>query len=218
VGRVADSRAAKRAGERLLTARGSIRGLWNSLSLGWSFDDLTEYLEAGFATIPEEMRGRVLGIVASTCAVVVEQDRDRAPAPEAGDTEGKFVVEKTERGVVAPAGGDRMWGVLDGQRYCVLLSHDPIDDPGGEKRWHVSVSNEAHLGAGHDVPTWRDFVAIVHQVRPGVPFVVGIPPRNMWMNKNPNVLHALETRDVLLVRRWEAEAAAVRGTEAAVPS
>jgi hypothetical protein len=213
--RIADSRAAVRAGERLLAVKGSIRGAWEGLGLGWTFDQLMDYLKGGgYGSIPEDYHGQVLGIAASVAVVAVEQERDRQmPEPQESGT---FVVEKRESGVVGPFGGDRLWGSLNGQRYCVLLSRDVFPD--GDPRWHISVSNEAHLQRGHDVPVWRDFVAIVHQMRPGVPFVLGIPPSNMWMNKNPNVLHALEVKDEALIREWRRHADAVRGTDAATPS
>lgn len=214
--KIADSRAAVRAGERLLTVGGKLRAAWNTLGLGWSFDDLMEYLKPGLDTmsIPREDHGKVLGMVSTAVILAIEQDRDKGDREPVSQGD-EFVEEKRESGVVGPYGGDRIWGSLRGQRYCVLISHDVI---GREKRWHISVSNEAHLAKGHEVPVWRDFVSIVHQLRPGVSFVIGIPPQNMWMNKNPNVLHALETRDAHLIAEWRRNADAVRGTEAAVPS
>jgi hypothetical protein len=44
----------------------------------------------------------------------------------------------------------------------------------------------------------------LHALRPGVPFVLGIPPRSWWMNIHPHVLHAWETRDWLLIDQWRA--------------
>lgn len=216
MGRISGSRAAVRAGERLIAARGSIRAAWDSLGLGWSFDDLSAYLRGadGYDDIPDELRGKMLGIAAGVVILAVEHDRDRQHGDVAAGA--TFEVVRKEEGVVAPHGGDRMWGTLNGSTYCVLISRDPVGE--GDLRWHISVSNEAHLQAGHDVPVWRDFVAIVHQLRPGVPFVVGIPPRHMWMNKNPNVLHAVEVRDEGLIAEWRRNAAGVAGTDAAVPS
>lgn len=208
---IENSRAAVRAGEKLVAVGGSLRKAWNTLDLGWTFDDLIAYLHRSLGAIPEQHRGKVLGLVAGTVIVAVEQDRDhRGPRFEASD--GTFKVEKREQIPV----GERLWGVLNGERYCVIVSRDRFGAE--DERWHISVSNERHLLGGHDVPTWRDFVAIVHQLRPGVPFVLGIPPRNMWMNKNPNVLHAIEVRDSGLVAHWQINAAQVAGTDAAMPS
>lgn len=204
----------------MLAAGGSLRGAWEGLGLGWSFDDLRSFLNPGLEHIPEAERGDALGLIASTAMAAVEQDRDRND-DDAGPRDGTFRVQKREQGVVAPFGGDRLWGTINGENYCVLISHDLMHRDlvkGEQRRWHISVSNERHLRRGHDVPTWRDFVAIVHQLRPGVAFVVGIPPRNMWMNKNPNVLHAVEVRDEVLMAEWRRNAEQVQGTDAAVPS
>lgn len=216
--RIGDSRAAVRAGERLLSVGGSIRKAWESLGLGWTFDDLMDYVDRPLEQVPEEARGSMLGLVASSVIVAVEHDRDRGDRPEPNGG-AELVVEKREVGAVQPHGGDRLWGSLNGSRYCILMGREPVAPSAPDDlRWHISVSNEAHLQRGHDVPCWRDFVAIVHQLRPGVPFVLGIPPRNLWMNKNPNVLHAYEVKDPALIEHWRINAEAVRGTDAAVPS
>jgi hypothetical protein len=71
---------------------------------------------------------------------------------------------------------------------------------GEDFRWHISV-------AGEDaVPKWRDLVAIAHAIKPGVFFVVGVPPRSMWMNVNPNTLHLMELRDPNLEHNFEENA------------
>lgn len=109
---------------------------------------------------------------------------------------------------------------LNGDVFTAILSHDEYGKRmPPDMRWHISVSREDDMRAGNDdVPVWRDFVAIVHHLRPGVPFVIGIPPRNQWMNANPNVLHVYETRDVPMIENWKANAGAVKGTRAAEPS
>lgn len=45
-----------------------------------------------------------------------------------------------------------------------------------------------------------------HDLRPGVPFCMGVPPRLWWMNVHPNVLHLWETRDDGLIEEWRANA------------
>ena len=217
--KIAKSRAARRTAEKHIAAGGNLRRQWEALDLEWSYDDLIEFISEKIDKDRRLNRGELLGMSATVAALAVEQDRDRRAAPDVdGEHDGIFRVEHTEKGVVMPHAGDRMWGTLNGRRYCVLMSHDPMHADPEERRWHISVSDEAHLKGGHDVPVWRDFVAIVHQLRPGVPFVLGIPPRNQWMNKCPNVLHALETRDELLIAEWRIEGDQVRGTDAAVPS
>lgn len=98
-----------------------------------------------------------------------------------------------------------------GRTFRVCLSRDPmgLDDQGvPDLRWHVSVSQ---VGS-NSVPQWRSLVAIVHALRPGVPFIVGIPPESWWMNVHPGVLHAVETRDVNLIAQWRFEAQGHRPT------
>lgn len=63
-------------------------------------------------------------------------------------------------------------------------------------RWHVSVSRQDR------VPSWDEFVRTVHQLRPGVWFVCGIPPENYWMSVHPFVLHAWEMCDGELRGHW----------------
>lgn len=90
--------------------------------------------------------------------------------------------------------------------YSVIASRDNIStiDEIPDLRWHVSVA----LSTG--VPRWSDFVAIVQEVRPGVMFCVPMPPRQFWINVNPNTLHVWETKDERLERMWREEGMAVR--------
>lgn len=100
---------------------------------------------------------------------------------------------------VVTVGGDELR-----ETYNVLVSRDPIED--GDPRWHISVT-------GHeDVPRWRDLVAIAHRLRPGVCFVVGVPPRSWWINVHPNCLHLWETKDGNLEALWRLEAQGHRPT------
>jgi hypothetical protein len=66
----------------------------------------------------------------------------------------------------------------------------------GDERWHISIS-----GPGR-VPTWSEIAETCHELRPGVPFVLGVPPRSMWMNVHKDVLHALETKDDAMLEQW----------------
>jgi hypothetical protein len=94
-----------------------------------------------------------------------------------------------------------MWDArLDTRRYHVLRSRDNIrtaEVP--DWRWHVSVSGE------RGVPRWRDLVAIGHELRPGVCFVVGCPPKSWWINVHPHCLHLYETKDENLIAQWRFE-------------
>ncbi len=87
------------------------------------------------------------------------------------------------------------------RRYHFIRSRDNIGGDGvPDWRWHVSVSGE------RDVPRWRDLVAIGHKLRPGVCFVVGVPPRSQWMSVHPHCLHLYETKDAALQAQWRFEA------------
>lgn len=70
----------------------------------------------------------------------------------------------------------------------------------GPLRWHISV-----CGPGR-VPTWEEIVEVAHALRPGVPFVISVPPRSMWMNVHSDVLHLHETGDEALIEEWRANA------------
>ncbi|HEX6786652.1 MAG TPA: hypothetical protein VF076_05610, partial [Acidimicrobiales bacterium] len=67
-------------------------------------------------------------------------------------------------------------------------------------RWHLSLSHEQR------VPTWEEIRDACHELRPGVTFSVGIPPRSMWMNEHDHVLHAWETVDPALYEEYRTNA------------
>lgn len=94
-----------------------------------------------------------------------------------------------------------LWADMpDGTRYSVIVAREPVPSAMPDYRWHVSVAGE------DDVPPWRDLVAIGHRIRPGVPLVVGVPPRSMWMSVHEHCLHLWETKDHALVEEWRANA------------
>lgn len=121
---------------------------------------------------------------------------------------------------VIPPNAERIWVKLDGAIYSVLLSFDDLGWAPSDGRWHVSVSKNEHLERDdcHDVPVWRDFVAIVHFIKPGVTFSLPIPAASMWMNKNPNVLHAYQMKDYNLEAEIRSAADIVRGTQYGEPT
>lgn len=82
---------------------------------------------------------------------------------------------------------------LVGREHCGGRLTDPL-------RWHISVQGPSR------VPSWEEMVDIAHNVRPGVPFVISVPPRSMWMNVHPHVLHLWETGDVALIEEWKVNA------------
>lgn len=88
-----------------------------------------------------------------------------------------------------------------GQLFA-LVSRDEIAP--ADWRWHVSL-RYGNPGENGRVPTWEELVDAGHALRPGVCFVVGVPPRSWWMSVHPHVLHLYETRDGNLVEQWRAE-------------
>lgn len=70
------SSAPQDAGEqRLLAAKGSIREAFDGLDLGWTYEDVWDYLEGSptFQTMGDE-RGKVAGLVMGFAIVAVERE------------------------------------------------------------------------------------------------------------------------------------------------
>lgn len=87
----------------------------------------------------------------------------------------------------------------EAEGLSVLMGREPFpDDP--RPRWHVSIQHDER------VPSWNEVTEVLHHVRPGVPFVLGVPPRSWWMNVHERVLHAWETRDRPLIESWRQNA------------
>lgn len=82
---------------------------------------------------------------------------------------------------------------------AALVGREPIGGV-GEPRWHVSVQHRDRI------PTWDELVGAAHDLRPGVVFAIGVPPRSWWLNAHPNVLHLWETRDEGLVAEYRLNA------------
>jgi hypothetical protein len=82
------------------------------------------------------------------------------------------------------------------------MGREPVGD---DMRWHLSV-RYGDPGVNGRVPGWDELVQAAHELRPGVVFVVGIPPRSWWINVHPHVLHLYESRDEPLVAAWRDEA------------
>jgi hypothetical protein len=79
------------------------------------------------------------------------------------------------------------------------LSQDFDHDP--DLRWHMSMVGPER------VPTWNEMAEACHTLRPGVVFVMGIPPRSWWVNVHDDCLHAREVRDDRLTDAWRSERA-----------
>ena len=79
-----------------------------------------------------------------------------------------------------------------------ILSRDEIAP--GDERWHLSVTARGR------VPTWDELAGAAHDLRPGVPFVAGVPPRSWWINIHEHCLHLWEMHDDALTDQWRSEA------------
>lgn len=88
----------------------------------------------------------------------------------------------------------------------VLISRD-LGLNEADPRWHISVSYSDHI------PDWEEMVQIAHNLRPGVFFVIGVPPENMWMSAHPYALHLWETTDEGLIAEWKRNARGPRSQE-----
>lgn len=87
----------------------------------------------------------------------------------------------------------------DRLKLAALLGREPY--PGEvDLRWHISVS------CPDDVPPWSSLAKAGHDLRPGVAFCIGVPPRSMWVNLHPNVLHLHELRDQPLIASFRENA------------
>lgn len=81
-----------------------------------------------------------------------------------------------------------------------LIGREPLAPPDGDFRWHLSLSTDIR------VPRWEELVTAAHDLRPGVPFAIGVPPKSWWINVHPHTLHLWEVRDDNLVNQWKREA------------
>jgi hypothetical protein len=92
----------------------------------------------------------------------------------------------------------KAWTVwVDGVEHLALVALETIAP--GDERWHISVSTE------DAVPHWNAMAAIAHDLRPGVVFCIGAPPRSWWINIAEHCLHLWELRDPHLIAQWRFE-------------
>lgn len=88
----------------------------------------------------------------------------------------------------------------DGRVAMVGREYAGGDPASGDLRWHISVR------ARDRAPTWGEVVDTAHELRPGVVFCVGVPPRSWWLNVHEHVLHLWEVRDELLIQEYRVNA------------
>jgi hypothetical protein len=91
----------------------------------------------------------------------------------------------------------------EGRSFSVFLTRDNVA-PGPRQvpdwRWHLSIA-----GRDMKVPEWNTIAAVAHQVRPGIPFALGVPPKSWWINVHSGALHLWELKDANLLDQWRHE-------------
>jgi hypothetical protein len=93
-----------------------------------------------------------------------------------------------------------------------LVGHEPMGEyETDDKRWHISL-RYGDPGIDGRVPTWDELASAAHELRPGVVFCIGVPPRSWWINVHEHVLHLWELRDENLIERWRQERLAMEPT------
>lgn len=114
-----------------------------------------------------------------------ELRKERIEAPE-------FLVEVSEF--------VEAWRYILGRQptpYAAIIAREAILDT--DHRWHISITGQTA------VPPWSVLTVIAHDLRPGVPFVIGLPPKSWWINVHENCLHLYETKDENLIEQWRFE-------------
>jgi len=84
-------------------------------------------------------------------------------------------------------------------QLAAIVGREPVDGKGDDLRWHISLQHRLRI------PNWEELVSAGHELRPGVVFVIGVPPRSWWINVHPRVLHLWELRDEALAAQWRFE-------------
>jgi hypothetical protein len=112
------------------------------------------------------------------------------------DAEWKRTIQSTIPAGVGPQGDFECW--LRG-KLAAIVSRDDIAHGGGDVRWHISLQHKDR------VPTWEELSRAGHDLRPGVTFVIGVPPRSWWLNVHEHVLHLWQTKDENLEDQWRFE-------------
>jgi hypothetical protein len=95
----------------------------------------------------------------------------------------------------SPADAPRRFQHPEG--LIALVGREPVEPD--DWRWHISLRHKDR------VPSWDELAMAGHQLRPGVCFVIGVPPRSWWMNLHENVLHLWELKDEPIMAQWRAE-------------
>jgi hypothetical protein len=197
--------ALEKTQRRVLSFEGKIYRAFDDLDTGLRARPLSEWHAEAARPQFGELTGKAFGMALSLSMVAVEADRryraqaaiEWADDKWARDFEWEGRVRHDyelarKRGMVPLEDPPQAWRRTP---LACLMGREPLT-PEDEGRWHLSVS---HI---ERIPTWDELVETAHVLRPGVPFVVGLPPRSWWMNYDQRVLHLWETRDDLLVEHW----------------
>lgn len=96
----------------------------------------------------------------------------------------------------------------DGSLRALIGRENVGTEKAEDFRWHISVAPYMNR-----VPSWDELVFAAHSLRPGVTFIVGIPPESQWMSLHDYVIHLWESKDEGIERLWRNEALGARSRQ-----
>lgn len=96
----------------------------------------------------------------------------------------------------------------------ILVSRDlvPGGVPGGELRWHLSISHPSRYPTWDELGRARDAL-----LPPELAFCVPHPPRSQWLSLHPNCFHLWEVQDAPLLEQWRLDGAEAQAKGYGVP-
>ena len=186
---------------------GHIYDAFDGLDVGVRARELAEWFRGHSEAQFGALTGRAFGAALSIAIVAVEAERrtrgSRAEPAAEGEWHRDADWQLEVHRAYELAGGEAEFEPVAWRKTPLqaLMAREPC--PGDrELRWHLSV---AHMDR---VPCWEELVDAAHNLRPGVVFVLGLPPRSWWLNFDERVLHLWEVRDGPLVESWRANPSA----------
>ena len=80
----------------------------------------------------------------------------------------------------------------------IIQTREPLGEgniivPESAHRWHLSIAKK------NRIPYWKEIGRVKDLLLPDVFMAIPHPPREHWINLNPNVLHLLEIQDQPLI-------------------
>jgi hypothetical protein len=190
--------AADKATHRLTLLDGKIYRAFDDVDCGLTARELVARYDANMQSAFGGLTGKVIGNSLMFAIIAVEAERRHKHERMPEDTGRRWlpypewqerVAKDAERAGIPPP------TAFVKNPLQALVGREPVGDP-DDLRWHISLAHEER------VPTWDEFASAMHELRPGVPFVIGVPPRSWWMNYDDRVLHGWETKDEHLIEQW----------------